>query len=132
MTRTLGPAPAAARLYGVHDIHFRNVHVNAESGYATCDGDDCATFLRVNKYPYENAIEDVPHGLTVREREFARLDVSGTPTPVTDAAFPKGAVVKKLPAASRRSAVVSSIPMARSISSTGSSSASTAGRRSRG
>jgi hypothetical protein len=96
VTRTLGPAPAAARLYGVHDIHFRNVHVNAESGFATCDGDDCATFLRVNKYPYENAIEDVPQGLTVREREFARLDVSGTPTPVIAATFPKGAEVKKL------------------------------------
>jgi hypothetical protein len=89
VTRTLGPAPAAARLYGVRDIHFRNVHVNAESGYATCDGDDCATFLRVNKYPYENAIEDVPHGLTVREREFARLDVSGTPA-VAPGTFPKG------------------------------------------
>jgi len=96
VTRTLGPAPAAARLYGGHDIHFRNVHVNAESGYATCDGDDCATFLRVNKYPYENAIEDVPHGLTVREREFARLDVSGAPAPVTPATFPKGAPVKKV------------------------------------
>jgi len=91
VTRTLGPAPAAARLYDVHDIHFRNVHVNAESGFATCDGDDCATFLRANKYPYENAIEDVSHGMTVREREFARLDVSGTPTPVA-----KGAAVKKL------------------------------------
>ena len=96
VTRTLGPAPTAARLYGVHDIHFRNVHVNAESGYATCDVDDCATFLRVNKYPYENAIEDVPHGLTVREREFARLDVSATPAPVTPATYPKGAVVKKV------------------------------------
>lgn len=96
VTRTLGPAPAAARLYGVHDIHFRNVHVNAESGYATCDGDDCATFLRVNKYPYENAIEDVPHGLTVREREFARLDLSGAPASVTPATLPRGAVVKKV------------------------------------
>jgi hypothetical protein len=96
VTRTLGPAPAAARLYGVHDVHFRNVHVNAESGFATCDGDDCATFLRVNKYPYENAIEDVPHGLTVREREFARLDISGTPTPVVPTTFPQGAAVKKL------------------------------------
>jgi hypothetical protein len=101
VTRTLGPAPAAARLYGVHDIHFRNVHVNAESGFATCDGDDCATFLRVNKYPYENAIEDVPHGVTVREREFARLDISdataaATPTPVVSAAFPQGATVQKV------------------------------------
>ena len=96
MTRTLGPAPAAVRLYGASDIHFRNVHVNAESGFATCDGDDCATFLRVNKYPYENSIEDVPHGLTVREREFARLDVSGTASPVVPSTFPKDAAVKKL------------------------------------
>jgi hypothetical protein len=85
VTRTLGPAPAAARLYDVRDIHFRNVHVNAESGFATCDGDDCATFLRVNKYPYENSIEDVPHGVAVREREFARLDVTGpTAAPAKD------------------------------------------------
>lgn len=94
VTRTLGPAPAAVRLYGTTNIHFRNVHVNAESGFATCDGDDCATFLRVNKFPYENAIEDVPHGLTVREREFARLDVSGAATP----AAPNDAGVKKLAA----------------------------------
>jgi hypothetical protein len=96
VTRTLGPAPAAARLYGARDIHFRNVHVNAESGFATCDGDDCATFLRVNKYPYENAIVDVPHGLTVREREFARFDVAATPAPVVPSTFPNGTAVKKL------------------------------------
>ena len=29
VTRTVGPFPAAARLYGARDIHFRNVHVNA-------------------------------------------------------------------------------------------------------
>jgi hypothetical protein len=76
VTRTTGPAPAAVRLHGVvRDVRFRNVHVNAESGFATCDGDDCATFLRLSKYPYENSIEDVTHGLFVREREFARLDV---------------------------------------------------------
>src|SRR4029078_10428026 len=79
VTRTLGPAPAAVRLYNLRDVRFRNVHVNAESGFATCDGDDCATFLRLSKYPFENAIEDVTHGLAVREREFARLDVCGTP-----------------------------------------------------
>jgi hypothetical protein len=93
VTRTLGPAPAAVRLYGARDIHFRNVHVNAESGFATCDGDDCATFLRANKYPYENSIQDVPHGVTVREREFARLDISGPPTPVE---LPRGPAVKQL------------------------------------
>jgi hypothetical protein len=81
VTRTVGPAPAAVRLYGAHDIHFRNVHVNAESGFATCDGDDCATFLRLSKYPYENAVQDMSSGLEVREREFARLDISGTAPP---------------------------------------------------
>jgi len=96
VTRTLGPAPAAARLYGSHDIHFRNVHVNAESGFATCDGDDCATFLRLSKYSYENSIEDVPHGLAVREHEFARLDVAATPAPVVPVTFPPDAAVKEL------------------------------------
>src|SRR5882724_7059977 len=63
VTRTLGPAPAAVRLYGaIRDVHFRNVHVNAESGFATCDENDCATFLRLTRYPFENAIEDVTHG----------------------------------------------------------------------
>jgi hypothetical protein len=96
VTRTLGPAPAAVRLYGAHDIHFRNVHVNSESGFATCDGDDCATFLRLSKYPFENAIEDMSSGLAVREREFARLDISTAPAAVAPATFPKGAAVKKL------------------------------------
>jgi len=93
VTRTTGPAPAAVRLYNARDVRFRNVHVNAESGFATCDGEDCATFLRLSKYPYDNAIEDVNRGLFVREREFARLDIgststrtgsgTGTPQPVT-------------------------------------------------
>ena len=81
VTRTLGPAPSAARLFGSHDIHFRNVHVNAESGFATCDGDDCTTFLRLSKYPFENSIEDVQRGAFEREREFARLDVLAAPPP---------------------------------------------------
>jgi len=96
VTRTLGPAPTAVRLYGVRDVHFRNVHVNAESGFATCDGDDCATFLRVNKYPYENAITDVPRGSTVREREFASLDVPARPAPAVAGGSLPGAVVKRL------------------------------------
>jgi hypothetical protein len=61
------------------DIHFRNVHVNAESGYATCDQNGCGTFLRVSKFPYENAIEDVTHHLETREREFAVLDIPENP-----------------------------------------------------
>jgi hypothetical protein len=75
VTRTLGPAPAAVRLYGNNELHFRNVQVNAESGFATCDGTDCATFLRLSKYPFDNAIED-GSGQVVREREFARLDIT--------------------------------------------------------
>ena len=79
VTRTLGPAPSAARIYRSHDIHFRNVHVNAESGFATCDGGDCATFLRLTKFSYDNAIQDMSHQLDVREHEFARLDVPANP-----------------------------------------------------
>ena len=96
VTRTVGPAPAAVRLYGVHDIHFRNVHVNAESGFSTCDGGDCTTFLRLSKYPFDNAIEDEPDGSAVREREFARLDVSAAPAAAAPAASMRGAVVRKL------------------------------------
>ncbi|WP_129780988.1 glycosyl hydrolase family 28-related protein [Peristeroidobacter soli] len=96
VTRTLGPAPAAVRLYNVRDIRFRNVHVNAESGFATCDGDDCATFLRLSKYPFENAIEDVSSGLVVREREFARLDVSSPGVAPVAGTAPRASEVKKL------------------------------------
>ena len=96
VTRTLGPGPAAVRLYNARDIRFRNVHVNAESGFATCNGDDCTTFLRLSKYPFENAIEDYSSGLVVREREFARLDISAPPAPVAASTYPRGAEVKKL------------------------------------
>jgi sugar lactone lactonase YvrE len=79
VTRSRAPFSAAVRLYNSEDIHFRNVHVNAESGYAICDDNGCGTFLRVSKYPYENAIEDVTHHLEVREREFAVLDIPANP-----------------------------------------------------
>jgi len=78
VTRSRAPFPAAVRLYHSENIHFRNVHVNAESGYAICDDNGCGTFLRVSKFPYENAIEDVTQHLEVREREFAVLDIPGT------------------------------------------------------
>ena len=79
VTRSRAPFPAAVRLYHCSDIHFRNVHVNAESGYATCDENGCGTFLRVSKYPYSNAIQDMTHHLVVREREFAVLDIPAAP-----------------------------------------------------
>ena len=79
VTRSRAPFPAAVRLYNSNNIHFRNVHVNAESGYGTCDANGCGTFLRVSKFPYENAIEDVTHHIQVREREFAVLDIPERP-----------------------------------------------------
>jgi Pectate lyase superfamily protein/SMP-30/Gluconolactonase/LRE-like region len=100
VTRSRAPFPAAVRLYNSENIHFRNVHVNAESGYATCDHNDCATFLRVSKFPYENAIEDVTHHLEVREREFAVLDIPAKPAtpPAVDAfaVLAPGSKVEKL------------------------------------
>ena len=76
VTRSRAPYPAAVRLYNSSGIRFRNVHVNAESGFAFCDAGGCGTFLRASKYPYENAIQDVTHHLEVRDREFAVLDIT--------------------------------------------------------
>lgn len=91
VTRSHAPFAAAVRLYHSSDIHFRNVHVNAESGFGTCDANGCGTFLRASKFPYENAIEDVTRHLEVREREFAVLDIPGAP-----AAPGRGSKVQKL------------------------------------
>ena len=82
VTRSRAPFAAAVRIYRSADIHFRNVHVNAESGYGICDANGCGTFLRLSKFPYENAIEDVTHHLQVREREFAALDIPEEPRKV--------------------------------------------------
>ncbi|UZK67061.1 glycosyl hydrolase family 28-related protein [Sphingomonas sp. M1-B02] len=75
VTRSYAPQRSAVKLYNSSDIRFRNVHVNAESGYASCDDEGCGTFLRASKYPFDNAIEDVSRKLLVREREFAKLDI---------------------------------------------------------
>jgi sugar lactone lactonase YvrE len=100
VTRSRAPFPAAVRIYNSSEIHFRNLHVNAESGYAICDKNGCATFLRLSKFPYENAIEDVTHHLEVREREFAALDIPADlpqpPVPNASAVLVNRAVVKKL------------------------------------
>jgi hypothetical protein len=97
VTRTRRPAPAAVRIYNSHDIRFRNVAVNGESGFGTCDETGCATFTRLTKYPYENAIQDVTSGLEVRERQFAVLDIGAAPpAPVAPSTFPVGAKVEKL------------------------------------
>ena len=90
VTRSLQPAPAAVKLYNSTDIRFRNVHVNAESGFATCDANGCGTYLRASKFPYANAIVDVTRGGSVREREFAVLDITdaSTTTPATASIAP--------------------------------------------
>jgi hypothetical protein len=93
VTRSHAPFPAAVRLYHSENIHFRNLHVNAESGFATCDQNGCGTYLRVSKFPYENAIEDMTHHLQVREREFAVLDIPAAPVAPPMA---PGAQVQKL------------------------------------
>ncbi|MGA8043742.1 MAG: glycosyl hydrolase family 28-related protein [Terracidiphilus sp.] len=100
VTRSRAPYETAVRLYQSGDIHFRNVHINAESGYGICDEHGCGTFLRVSKFPYENAIEDRTHHLAVREREFAVLDVPLIPlTPAAgdaSAVLDSGAKVERL------------------------------------
>ncbi len=79
VTRNFHPASTAVKLFHSSDIRFRNVHVNAESGFATCDANGCGTFLRASKFPFENAIRDETAKLDVREREFAALDVPAKP-----------------------------------------------------
>lgn len=79
VTRTKQPLHAAVRLENVAGIRFRNVHVNAESGVGATTAAGPATFLRLSKFPFANAIFDVTHGLEVREREFERLDVPAKP-----------------------------------------------------
>ena len=100
VTRSRAPFPAAVRLYQSSEIHFRNVHVNAESGYGICDENGCGTFLRLSKFPYENSVEDVTHHLEVREREFAALDIPENPpqaaAPDASAVLAPGAHVEKL------------------------------------
>jgi hypothetical protein len=94
VTRSYHPARTAARLFNSSDIRFRNVHINAESGYATCGATGCGTFLRASKFPFENALVDESHGLETREREFAVLDIPAKPAPVSPP--PTAAEIKAL------------------------------------
>ncbi|HYJ35388.1 MAG TPA: glycosyl hydrolase family 28-related protein [Rhizomicrobium sp.] len=74
VTRNPRPVDTAARIFNSSDIHFRNVHVNAESGLGTCDANGCGTYLRASKFPAENSIRDLTNHIDTREREFAVLD----------------------------------------------------------
>lgn len=93
VTRSIKPMDAAVKLYASGDIRFRNVHVNAESGFASCDAKGCGTYTRASKFPFENAIRDMTGGQEVREREFARLDVPAVPV---TASVPVSPGVEKL------------------------------------
>ncbi|WP_323143694.1 glycosyl hydrolase family 28-related protein [Massilia phyllosphaerae] len=79
VTRSIKPAPSAVRIANSSGIRFRNVAVNAESGFPTCDENGCTAYLRASKYAYENAITDVTNGLEVRERMFSVFDYNGAP-----------------------------------------------------
>jgi hypothetical protein len=96
VTRNFKPAPMAVKLYNASDIRFRNVHVNAESGYATCDANGCGTYLRASKFPFENSIVDMTHKIDTREREFAVLDIAANPARPAPSTFPASAKVEKL------------------------------------
>lgn len=96
VTRTSKPMDTAIRISNSSDIRFRNVHINAESGYAICDPKGCGTFVRASKYPFENAIKDFTHGAEVREREFAKLDIGPLPPTASHVTAPTSAGVIKL------------------------------------
>jgi hypothetical protein len=85
-------------------------------------------FLRASKFPFENALLDVTHGLEVREREFAVLDVPANPVAPAATTVP----VTRLADGFFPPAAAWSMRRASSISSIISSSASTAGARPKG
>jgi len=75
VTRSIKPAVSAVKISNSENIRFRNVHVNAESGFAGCDENGCDTYLRASKYPFENTLQDLTSKREVREHEFAMLDI---------------------------------------------------------
>jgi hypothetical protein len=94
VTRSIRSAPSAVKVSSSTDIRFRNVIVNAESGFPTCDDDGCFAYLRASKYPYENAITESATHLEVRERMFAVFDFNGATAAAVPAAVPTVAVAK--------------------------------------
>lgn len=94
VTRSIKPAVSAVKMTNSGDIRFRNVHVNAESGFATCDENGCDTYLRASKYPFENTLQDLTRKQEVREHEFAVLDIG--PATAASAAPAVASNVQKL------------------------------------
>lgn len=70
------PFPYAVRVSISTNIHFRNVHIDANCAVVICDGNGaCRQAVRSNKVPFEDAIVDQTLHASVRDREFAFLDV---------------------------------------------------------
>ena len=93
-TATASPAPSsrprvAVRLEHVAGIRFRNVHVNAESGFATCDAIGCATYPARQQVPVrerDRGRDARPAGARARVRRARRA--GATPPPRRGAAQP--------------------------------------------
>jgi sugar lactone lactonase YvrE len=81
VVRSYTTVPYAIRMYDSSDIRFRNVHVDSNSAMAQCGESGCRQYTRSSKVSFENCIFDQTSHTEVRDREFARLDVSGTPAP---------------------------------------------------
>ena len=97
VTRTYHPAATAVQLTNSSDIRFRNVHINAESAFASCEAAGCGTYVRASKFPFENAIVDKTRHVALREREFASLDLPATPVvAAATPAIPGIGAVRKL------------------------------------
>jgi hypothetical protein len=97
VTRSLKPAVSAVKMSNSENIRLRNVHVNAESGFATCDENGCATYLRASKFPFENTLQDLTSKQEVREHEFAVLDIGpARPRAATSSPAKSSSSVEKL------------------------------------
>ena len=71
------PFPYAVRIADSSNIHFRNVHVDANSSIGLCDAEGvCRQAVRSNKVPFENAMVDQTLHAEVRDREFAYLNIN--------------------------------------------------------
>jgi polygalacturonase len=71
------PFPYAVRVADSNNIHFRNVHIDANSSIGLCDvSGRCRQAVRSNKVPFEDAIVDQTLHAAIRDREFAYLDLS--------------------------------------------------------
>jgi Pectate lyase superfamily protein len=102
VVRSYQPFPYAIRISHSHDIHFRNVHVDNNSSIASCNeqGEQCRQLVRAGKVSFANAIVDETTRTEVRDREFARLDVTGerpaTESRKTSPVIEAGATVQKI------------------------------------